>query len=178
MTNFLHAEANLHSTIHPFISRRTSISSILFSLGLALLGVVSIVLSLYFDISSSTLSMVLLTIGTILILVALYRFFWKSVELIYNPTGSIIREGSYYIDSVDLQKLQKMIEKKCLDESVVSFKQSGNGRMDYMVSKDGKFVAIQLFQFVPYTFEPFSDVYYYADADARAFQHFFKIQVK
>ena len=71
-----------------------------------------------------------------------------------------------------------MIEKKCLDESVVSFKQSGNGRMDYMASKDGKFVAIQLFQFVPYTFEPFSDVYYYADADARAFQHFLKNQVK
>jgi len=44
-----------------------------------------------------------------------------------------------------------------------------------MVSKDGKFAAVQLFRFVPYTYEPISDIYYYTDADAKAFQNYLEI---
>ena len=31
--------------------------------------------------------------------------------------------------------------------------------MDYLMSRDGQFVAVQLFQFVPYTYEPVSEKY-------------------
>ena len=46
---------------------------------------------------------------------------------------------------------------------------SGNARLDYMVSKDGKFAAAQLYRFIPYTYEPFSRVYYYTEADSASF---------
>ena len=32
--------------------------------------------------------------------------------------------------------------------------------MDYMISQDKKFVAAQLFRFIPYTYEPASSVFY------------------
>ena len=35
-----------------------------------------------------------------------------------------------------------------------------------MISNDGRFVGVQLYQFVPYTYEPISDKLYYIDDDA------------
>lgn len=75
MIKSINVETNLFSTEHPHISKYTSVSSILLSLGIALIGILCVVLSLYIDQSSSTLCMTLLTLGTILILVALYRAF-------------------------------------------------------------------------------------------------------
>jgi hypothetical protein len=37
-----------------------------------------------------------------------------------------------------------------------------------MASKDGRFVAVQLLQFVPYTYESVSDKLYYTDDEAAA----------
>ena len=73
------------------------------------------------------------------------------------------------MESLELQNLQKMIKKNHFPEtSRVAFKEGGNGRLDYMISKDGRFVAVQLFQFVPYTYESVSDILYYTDDEAVA----------
>lgn len=178
MVKSLSVEANLLSAIHPNVSRHTNVFSILVSSSVALTGISCVALSLNLDESSSTVSMALLTLGTILILVALYRAFWKSAEMVYVPTGSAISEGSYYVDSADLHILQKVMEDKDFGQSPIFFRQSGNGRMDYMVSKDGKFMAVQLFQFIPYTYEPVSEIFYYTDADAQAFWHYLETQMK
>lgn len=178
MIKSLSVEASLLSATHPYISKHTSVYSMLVLLGMALVGVACVALSLNFDESSSTVSMVLLTLGTILILVALYRAFWKSTEIVYIPTGSTICEGSYYFDTVDLQTLKEAMTNKNFGQLRVSFKQSGNGRLDYMASKDGKFMAVQLSQFVPYIYEPVSEIYYYMDADAQAFRDYLETQAK
>lgn len=53
----------------------------------------------------------------------------------------------------------------------VKVKTNGNVRMDYMISQDKKFVAAQLFRFIPYTYEPASSVFYFTGDDASAFVH-------
>lgn len=75
MVESVNVETNLFSTAYPHISKRTNIVSVLLSLGIALLGCVCIVISLGLDDSSVTISMVLLTVGTVLLLYALYRVF-------------------------------------------------------------------------------------------------------
>jgi hypothetical protein len=71
------------------------------------------------------------------------------------------------MDSVELQSLkQMMVKNEFSTSSRMVFKEGGNGRLDYMVSKDGRFMAIQLLQFVPYTYEAVTGVYYYTDNDA------------
>jgi len=178
MTKSFNVEATLLSAVHPHISKHTNVLSILLSLVVVLAGIVSIVLSFNVGKSSSTWSMALLTLGIILILVALYRAFWKSTEIVYIPTGSTINEGSYFVDSADLTALRNVMTDKSFGQSDISFKQGGNGRIDYMASKDGKFMAVQLFQFVPYTYEPASEIYYYVDADAQAFRHFLETRAE
>ena len=73
------------------------------------------------------------------------------------------------MDTVELQRIQDMMKKKDFSDSFrSSLKGSGNGRMDYMISQDGRFVAIQLLCFVPYTYEPVTDRCYYTDDEAVA----------
>ena len=160
-------EETLFSATHPQLVKQVSVKQILVSSCLALFGVIGIVFSLVVDKSESTLSMTFLTIGILLMLFALYRFFTKSKDTIYKPTGSEVRSGSMYMDSVELQNLKQMMIKGDFSEvSRLVFKEGGNGRMDYMVSKDGRFVAVQLYQFVPYTYEPVTGAYYYTDNEA------------
>ena len=41
--------------------------------------------------------------------------------------------------------------------------------MDYMFSKDRKFVAVQLYQFSSYIYQPVTEVFYYKDNAADRF---------
>ena len=162
-------EETLLSSAHVQLDKHICVKQLVVSSLIALGGIVAILLMMVMDESDSTLSMALLTIGVILLLFAFYRIFMKSHETIYKPTGSVVSSGSLYMDTIELQNLQQMIKKNHFPAaSRVSFKVGGNGRLDYLVSKDGRFVAIQLFQFVPYTYESVSDKLYYTDDEAVA----------
>lgn len=163
------AEETLFSSAHIQLDKHISVKSILVSSFIALCGVVGIVLSCMLDNLESTLCMALLAVGIILVLFALYRFFAKSHEMVYKSTGSEVRSGSLYMDTVELQNLkQMMVENTFSNSSRLAFKEGGNGRLDYLASKDGRFVAVQLLQFVPYTYEPITGIFYYTDNDAVA----------
>ena len=162
-----HVVETLFSTTHPQLDKHISVKQILVSSLIALVGVVGIVLSCVVDESDSTLCMALLTVGILLMLFALYRFFTKRSETVYKATGSEVRSGTLYMDAVELQNLQRMMEKNDFSASSrLAFKDGGNGRLDYMISKDGRFVAVQLLQFVPYTYEAVTGLFYYTDDDA------------
>ena len=169
MKQIYQVEETLVSSAHVQLDKHICVKQLLVSSLIALGGIVAILLMMVMDESDSTLSMALLTIGVILLLFAFYRIFMKSHETIYKPTGSVVSSGSLYMDTIELQNLQQMIKKNHFPAaSRVSFKEGGNGRLDYLVSKDGRFVAIQLFQFVPYTYESVSDKLYYTDDEAVA----------
>ena len=162
-------EETLFSSTHVHLDKHISVKQILVSSLIALAGIVAIVLMLVMDASDSTLSMVLLTIGVILLLYSLYRFFTQSHEVVYKPTGSEVRRGTLYMDTTELQHIQQMVKKNDFSSSTrVVFKEGGNGRLDYLISKDNRFVALQLFHFIPYTYESVSDKLYYTDDDAVA----------
>ena len=160
-------EDTVFSASHPHLYKHISVFKILLSSIIALVGASAILLSSMLETTNDILSMVLLTAGVILMLVAIYRALWLSYETVYRPTGSTIRSGSLYMDSTELQHLQQMIQKNDFSSSSrLVFKEGGNGRLDYLISKDNRFVALQLFHFIPYTYESVSDKLYYTDDDA------------
>lgn len=160
----------LLSSTHPYVAKHTDLFSIIVSLGIMISGIVSIGFALDMDNVSSTVSMLLLTVGSICLLVSLYRLFWRSQKHVYTQTGSPLVEGSCYWDSCDMQNLLKMLEHSDfkLTRGIVS-RLSGNVRLDYILSKDHKFAAVQLFQFVPYVYEPVTRIYYYTNEIAADF---------
>lgn len=172
MSNTVSAEATLFSATHPDMLVRTSVSSVVLSAVLFVIGAAAFVSSLKMGDSSSTLSMMLMAGGTILFLCAVFRLFWRSKEWVYAPTGSVTKEGTCFFDVCDLQALTEVLEKKDFEtRRDVKVKASGNVRMDYLISQDKKFVAVQLFRFIPYTYELASAVFYFTGSDAGAFAH-------
>lgn len=160
-------DATIFASNHPDIVKRTSVSGLIFSAAMLLLGV--LVFASTFEITdrSSTLSMLLMVLGTGFFLLGIFRLCWRSKEVVYMPTGSITKERSIFFDLKHMGKLKEMIEKGHLSvEDGIKSEGSGNVRMDVILSQDNKFAAVQLFQFVPYTYTPVTSIHYYTGNDA------------
>ena len=112
------------------------------------------------------------TLGGV-ILLGVFRLFWKSKEMVYLPTGSVTKERSMFFDLKHIGELTEMIERGNPDcEAGIKSESSGNVRMDIMISQDNKFAALQLFQFVPYTYTPVTSVRYFTGSEAAAVSAF------
>ena len=160
-------DATIFASTHPDIVKRTSISGLIFSAVRLLLGILVFVSTFEVTDRSSTLSMLLMVLGTAFFLLGIFRLFWKSKEVVYLHTGSVTKERSIFFDLKHMGKLKEMIENVHLTlEDGVKSEGSGNVRMDVILSQDNKFAAIQLFQFVPYTYTPVTSVHYYTGNDA------------
>ena len=147
-------DATLFASSHPDIVKRTSVSGLIFSVAMLLVGV-------------------FILLGTAFVLLGVFRLFWKSKEVVYLPTGSVTKERSVFFDLKYLGKLTDMIENEQLNgETEIKSSGSGNVRMDVMISQDNKFAAVQLYQFVPYTYTPVTSVRYYTGSDAVAVSTF------
>lgn len=78
-----------------------------------------------------------------------------------------------FFDLKHIGELTEMIERGNPDcEAGIKSESSGNVRMDIMISQDNKFAALQLFQFVPYTYTPVTSVRYFTGSEAAAVSAF------
>ena len=70
-------DATLFASSHPDIVKRTSVSGLIFSVAMLLVGV--FIFASIFEMSdkSSTLSMALMVLGTAFVLLGVFRLFWK-----------------------------------------------------------------------------------------------------
>ncbi len=168
MKEITRAEDTLFSASHPHLYKCFNVSKVVLSSVIALMGVATVILPSVLGVSD-TFHMILLVVGIVLLLFGIYRLFWHSQEMVYWPTKSIVRSGTLYMDAAEVQRINRMVEKNDFSAlERIACKDGGNGRLDYLVSKDGKFVAIQLFQFVPYNYEPVSEKCYYSNDDVAA----------
>ena len=137
-------DATIFASTHTDIVKRTSISGLIFSAVMLLLGILVFVSTFEVTDRSSTLSMLLMVLGTAFFLLGIFRLFWKSKEVVYLPTGSVTKERSIFFDLKHMGKLKEMIEKGHLTlEDGVKSEGSGNVRMDVILSQDNKFAAVQ-----------------------------------
>ena len=129
-------DATIFASTHPDIVKRTSISGLIFSAVMLLLGILVFVSTFEVTDRSSTLSMLLMVLGTAFFLLGIFRLFWKSKEVVYLPTGSVTKERSIFFDLKHMGKLKEMIEKGHLAlEDGVKSEGSGNVRMDVILSQ-------------------------------------------
>lgn len=123
-------DATLFASSHPDIAKRTSVSGLIISLVMMVAGILIFVSIFEMNDKSSTISMGLMVLGTALILLGVFRLFWKSKEIVYLPTGSVAKERSMFFDLKYIGKLTEMIENGNLDsEAGVKSESSGNVRM-------------------------------------------------
>ena len=143
-------DATIFASSHPDIAKRTSVSGVLISSVMLLVGILAFVSTFELDDKSSTVSMALMVLGTGLFLMGIFRLFWKSKEVIYLPTKSVAKEHSIFFDLKHMDALRNLVNSGSFSAgSHIKSEASGNIRMDVILSADKKFAAVQLFQFIP-----------------------------
>lgn len=166
-------DATIFASSHPDIAKRTSVSGLIFSGLMLLIGVLAFVSTFEMEDRSSTLSMGLMVLGTGLFLIGVFRLFWKSKEVVYLPTGSVAKEQSLFFDLKYMDQLKDIVKSGSFPaDTNLKGGASGNIRMDVILSEDKKFAAVQLFQFVPYTYNPITSVQYFTNGEASAVADF------
>ena len=162
-------DATIFASTHPDIAKRTSVSGVLISSVMLLIGILAFASIFELDDKSSTASMALMVLGTGLFLMGIFRLFWKSKEVIYLPTKSVAKEHSVFFDLKHVDTLKNFVNSGSFSTDLkIKSEASGNIRMDVMLSADKKFAAVQLFQFVPYTYQPITPVQYFTNEEASA----------
>lgn len=160
-------DATIFASSHPDIAKRTSISGLIVSCIMLIAGILAFVSTFEMQDRSSTLSMGLMVAGTAFFLIGIFRLFWKSKEIVYLPTGCVAREQSLFFDLKHLDGLTGMVKSGNFPVSEdIKGGTSGNLRLDVILSEDRKFAAVQLFQFVPYTYNPVTSVCYFTNGEA------------
>ena len=161
-------DVNLLTSTHPDIAKRISLVGLMYSIVMLLAGIFFFVLDFELITKSTSVSMLLMLFGTVLVLYGVYRIFWRSRELVYLPTGSIVREYNLFFDLQYLNTITDMLNNGQLSNVALKNQSSGNIRLDIMLARDHKFAAVQLFQFVPYCYTPVTQVYYFRGTEASA----------
>ena len=162
-------DATIFASSHPDIAKRTSVSGVLISSVMLLVGILAFASTFELEDKSSTVSMALMVLGTGLFLMGIFRLFWKSKEVIYLPTKSVAKEHSIFFDLKHMDALRNLVNSGSFSAgSNIKSEASGNIRMDVILSADKKFAAVQLFQFIPYTYQPITSVQYFTDEQASA----------
>lgn len=160
----------MFTNIHEHVSRRTDVRSIILSVILILIGGAAFYFSIIEENESSSLSMLVMTIGAACLLLGVFRLFWKSHSWFYTPTDSRISVKSEFYEAADFRSLKSVLESSDFSgEKTVKSGNTGGIRMDYMYSHDRKFAAVQLYQFSSYIYQPITEVYYYKDMAADKF---------
>lgn len=167
-------DATIFASSHPNIEKRVSVSGIIFSGLILLTGIVM----LYFTWrmngdSSSALNMLLMIAGAGLSVFGLVRFMRNSKEVVYAPTGSLAKEQCLFFDLKHLDDLKQCVGTgKFPGDASIKTEDNGNIRMDVIISQDRKFAAVQLSQFVPYTYNPVTTIQYYTNGEAQSLHEF------
>ena len=162
-------DATIFASTHPDIAKRISVSGVLISSVMLLIGILAFASTFELDDKSSTTSMALMVLGTGLFLIGIFRLFWKSKEVVYLPTKSVAKEHSVFFDLKHMDALKNLVNSGSFSaDSKIKSEASGNIRMDVILSADKKFAAVQLFQFVPYTYQPITSVQYFTNEKASA----------
>jgi len=140
---------------HPEIVKVFDSKSLIISAVIAVAGIVSLVLSWF-------------GIATILLIIAVLLFFFKSKANVYKPSGSFVKTESIYLDKEELPFLLSLLEGKEQEEPrVVTIAPTGSARIDYIFSADKQFAAFQLFEFIPHKYEEYSKMISFTGAQAK-----------
>lgn len=108
---------------------------------------------------NSSIYLLLVTVAAVLLLIAVVRFL-KSNKFVYKPTGSPLKEHSLFFSPGDLREVTESLSRGDTSALKALYRGQQHGiRLDIVHSKDHKFAAGQVFEYIPHTYEPVSEVF-------------------
>lgn len=150
---------HIKTTNHPQIIKTTNLPAILTSLGLIVIGTAGIFLSA--------------VMGVTLMIVGIALFIIKNKRKVYEKTGSTAKLNFNYVHKNILAQLETMLtEGNFRDAIIEKFEDNGNAKIEYILSQDKQFAAVQLSEYIPFTYEPYTSIFYFTGDKAVEFAEY------
>lgn len=150
---------HIKTTNHPQIIKTTNLPAILTSLGLIVIGTAGIFLSA--------------VMGVTLMIVGIALFIIKNKRKVYEKTGSTVKSSFNYVHKDILAQLETMLtEENFRDAAIEKFEDNGNAKIEYTLSQDKQFAAVQLSEYIPFTYEPYTSIFYFTGDKAVEFAEY------
>lgn len=173
MEKYQSLHEDIESITNKEVVKRTSISVkaiILIAVGFAL--VVGGMLS---EDPNSSVSTFLFTAAAFVLIGGIIKLFISRTSYVFRPTNSIVKKSELFFDPSDSATLQTCMEMKRFEDLKRVKRQVNSGvKVEAMVAGDGKFAAVQVSEYVPYSYEAVTPVMCYYGEDAKSFINFFK----
>ena len=156
------------------IMYRKDPAKMLLSLAIVAAGIALLILASRMADKASAIYTALLVFGIASTGTGICMALFGGRQWVYMPTKSKVRQHSFFIEPAQLYAVCQAIEMRDVSQlpELKTFN-SSSVRVDMYVSDDGKFVAAQTFQYVPYTYSPVTPVCCAYDEQAKKFAHLF-----
>lgn len=153
---------NIKTTNHPQIIKSINYWAVITSNILLALGAACLFLPQY------AIGATLIVLGIILLLV-------KYKRNVYEKTGSAVKYNSYFFAKEKLAGIENLLSLEDIQNAKpVKFESTGGAKIEYMASGDKQFLAVQLFDYKPFVFEPVSPILYFTESKATDLINFFE----
>lgn len=152
------------SIMNNHIVKRSDFTTILTSLFIIITGIILIFLA--FPYSKG--------IGSILVLSGIIILSLCRKRLIYSTTGAKITSYNFYFPLIEKDGIKRMCEKGDFSMLQKGSKEEQGLQMEVYLSLDGKYSAIQLYEYVPHRYERCSPLYEYEGEQSVKFSNYIK----
>ena len=157
---------------HSLIIEKQNINALILSI-VSIVGGLFLTFHSYIFKMSKNLEIALVVIGILCILIGVSILILKSKQRIYAKTGSVIKQQICYFSRDELNIAQNLlINGKFENEKAITLLDTGNLYFEVQISKDKCFAAVQIFEFVPFAFQPTTQIYYFTDNQALKFYEY------
>ena len=136
--------------------------------GMIVAAVVCAIAGKSFEDPNSSLPAFFFTVSALLLLAGIVKVFVGRTCYTFKPTKSRLQPFTLYFDVHESVALQNCVEMKRFDELNRLKREKDTGiKLEAMVTGDGTFAALQISEYVPYTYEAITPVRCYYGDDAR-----------
>lgn len=166
MEKYKNIEEDIENVTNKEVIRKNCISGI--AIGLLIGAVLATVGGLSFNDPNSSMSTFLFTTATLLFLAGIVKFFVSRSFFLFRPTKSRLRPVTLYFDVHESDALQACFEMKRFEDLKRLKREKDAGvKLEAMIAHDQKFAAVQISEYIPYTYEAVTPVMCYYGEDAR-----------
>ncbi|MEG1580208.1 MAG: hypothetical protein RR386_02980 [Bacteroidaceae bacterium] len=139
------------------------------------IGAVGLVLCGAFCLAKGAmLQNILFVLCSFMIIIAGYYVMNSRIKVLAS-TGSHLIERAVFFELNDAERMKKVLDEGgTLGDLNLSLQSNGKFRLDYLCSEDGQLCAVQIMEFVPYYYQPFTAVYHLREDQKKRIEELLK----
>lgn len=173
MEKFKTIQEDIENVTNQEVVKKGKIS--LVAIALIIIAVILVVVGMGSEDPNASWPSFLFTVAAMLFLGGIVKLFVSRSCWIFKPTNSKLKEMTLYFDVHESDALQTCIEMKRFEDFKQMKRKKDSGvRVEAMVSDDQRFAAVQVAEYVPYSYEAVTPVVCFYGDDAKSFVNSFR----